>query len=476
MHTSRNGNRRFHRPLAPLLLFILLAATAVSASSEPDRNGRAQVKYIFLFIGDGMGPAQVSLAGRLMPDGESLSMASFPVLGMALTSSADRLITDSGAAGTALATGFKTSNGSISIGPSGVDTLKTIAEMARDRGMRTGIVTSVGIDNATPACFYAHNRSRDNYYDIARQMSSSRFDYFGGGYAEGDFPEKRTAAKAFEGEIPYVMQKAGYRIARTPAELAAVEPGTRCWAYAPYDRKAAMAFEMDRKPSEIDLAAFTREGIRLLDNPAGFFMMVEGGKIDWACHANDAAAAARDIQAFDAAVREAITFYRRHPSETLIIVTADHECGGLSLGNLLNGHTIRPELLKHQRISSQRLADKVEAWKTTGKVNSAMMLDSLKVWYGLGREAADASLVLKPGEFESLRRSYRKSPPDAFAGEVTRIIDERSGIGWASNAHTMLPVQVFAMGAGSPAFSGIYDNTSIARNIMKLTKIGSTGK
>ncbi|NTU68300.1 MAG: alkaline phosphatase [Chlorobiaceae bacterium] len=445
------------------LLSLLLLATTAEGKNAP--------RYIFLFIGDGMGPAQVELASRLLPEGASLAMTSFPVTGMAITNSANRLITDSGAAGTALATGFKTDNGMISLASNGLDTLKTIAEMARDRGMRTGIVTSVGIDNATPACFYAHNRNRDNYYDIALQMATSRFDYFGGGYAEGDLPAKRAKTATFRGSIPEIMERSGYRIARNLTELASIPPGKRCWAYAPYDSKAALLFDMDRKPGEVDLAAFTREGIRLLDNQGGLFMMVEGGKIDWACHANDAAAAARDVQAFDAAIREALVFYRRHPAETLIVVTADHECGGFSLGNLLNAYTtIRPELLKQQRVSSQKLSEKVSEWKRAGNVSHAMALDSIRVWFGLSVNAADTLMALSPANLETLRLRYAEGKPASFADAVTRILDERAGIGWASNVHTMTPVQVFAMGAGSGVFSGMYDNTLIARKIMQLTR------
>jgi alkaline phosphatase len=466
-------------PLFILLLFAgsAIARPALAGNRQPLQAKRPSIDYIFLFIGDGMGPAQVELAGRLLPEGARLAITTFPVTGMAVTNSANRLITDSGAAGTALATGFKTANGMISVASNGRDTLMTIAEMARKRGMRTAIVSSVGIDNATPACFYAHNRDRENYYDIAIQMARSGFDYFGGGYAEGDFPEKRANTNAFRGSISEIMKRSGYRIAGNLKELSSIPSGTRCWAYGPYDRKAALAFDMDRKPGEPDLAAFTREGIRLLYNPGGFFMMVEGGKIDWACHANDAAAAARDVQAFDAAVREALAFYRKHPSRTLIVVTADHECGGLSLGNLLNGYTIRPELLKHQRISSQRLAEKVSGWLQAGNVSHTVVLDSIRVWYGLSADATDRSMALSPSEIDTLRAHYVESKPESFAATVTRMLDNRAGIGWASNAHTMTPVEVFAIGAGAENFSGMYDNTVIAKNMIRLARLGhhSTG-
>ncbi len=465
-----------YRAMALLLLMLFIATpTAITRAagigSRHPKAGAPSPKYIFLFIGDGMGPAQVELGSLILPPGEKLAMTRFPVTGMAATSSANRLITDSGAAGTALATGFKTANGMISVAQNGRDTLKTVAEMARDKGMRTGIVSSVGIDNATPACFYAHNRDRDNYYDIALQMATSRFDYFAGGYAEGDFDAKRAKSAAFRGPIPEIMEQAGYRIARNLKQLSSVKPGMRCWAYAPYDAKAALPYDMDRSEGDVDLAAFTREGIRLLDNPAGFFMMVEGGKIDWACHANDAAATARDVHSFDAAIREAHAFYRKHPDETLIVVTADHECGGLSLGNRLNGYTIRPGLLKHQKHSLQRFAEKADLWRKTGSVTNAMALDSVRVWFGVGVTAADSLLTIPQADADVLAATYADGKAEKFAAAVTRILNDRAGIGWASNVHTMTPVQVFAIGAGSGSFSGMYDNTAIANHIIRLGRL-----
>ena len=161
-----------------------------------------------------MGPAQVKLSSALLENGHTLAMTSFPVLCMATTHAADQLITDSGAASTALATGKKTTIGTISMAGNHLDTLKTIAEMAKAKGMRTGIVSSVGIDDATPACFYAHNISRTNLYDIAVQMASSGFDYFGGGYSHGNLPENQAKTKVFKGDIINLMQSAHYLLAR----------------------------------------------------------------------------------------------------------------------------------------------------------------------------------------------------------------------------------------------------------------------
>jgi len=470
-----------------LLLMIMVSASAFCpATLTTQAAGRGQAslpRYIFLFIGDGMGPAQVKLSSALLENG--LTMTSFPVIGMATTHSADRLITDSGAASTALATGKKTTIGTISMAGNHLDTLKTIAEMAKAKGMRTGIVSSVGIDDATPACFYAHNTSRTNLYDIAVQMASSGLDYFGGGYSHGNFPENQAKTKVFKGDIINLMQSAHYLLARNSKELKAIKPGTRCWAYSGYDSKGALSFAMDSHESETSLAEFTREGIRLLDNPKGFFMMVEGGKIDWACHANDAAAAAHDVEAFDKAIEEALAFYHRHPRETLIVVTADHECGGLSLGNAANGYETHFDLLRHQKISQQRFAEKVHAWKQRGTVTFPMALDSVKVYFGLGDVDAASPLALSTGECNALQQAYLATMKtytpgtksnDSFSPAVTSLLNQRSAIGWSSNAHTALPVQVFAIGRGAEAFMGFYDNTDIAKKIMQLAGLKAPEK
>jgi alkaline phosphatase len=237
-------------------IVFLVVALVVAAGA------RAQApKYIFLMIGDGMGLPQVELT-RVTAE-RKLNMLGMPVVGLATTASADHQITDSAAAGTALATGHKANNGVIGLGAT-LDTLTTIAERARDKGLKVGIVTTVTTDHATPAAFYANVADRDMSDEIRRQQTASRFDHFAG-----------------------------------------------------------------QKPLE----GLLSNAIELLDNPDGFFIMAEGGLIDWMGHDNNAQGVIREVLDFDAAVGVALAFYEKHPDETLIIVTADHETGGLTLGN-----------------------------------------------------------------------------------------------------------------------------------------------
>ncbi|TCD48154.1 alkaline phosphatase [Chlorobium sp. N1] len=467
---AATGKRALFLALLPALLLQGCSARSAAVQSLE----RPTARYIFLFIGDGMGLAQLELGRALLDSGDSLAMASLPVAGLAATSALDRYITDSAAAGTALATGCRTTVGSISM--AGPDTLRTIVELAGSAGMRTGIVSSVGIDNATPACFYAHSPSRHRYYEIALQMASSGVDYFGGGYAEGNLPRRRARAERDRGDIDSLMQAAGYRIARSAGELGSVRPGTPAWAYGRYDSTAALAFAMDADPGEMELADYTREGIRLLMNPKGFFMMVEGGKIDWACHANDAAAAAHDVLAFDRAVRVALDFWRRHPANTLIVVTADHECGGLSIGNGEGGYVSRPRLLLNQRLSCESFAGKVCGWRQGREVTFPMALDSLRTFFGLG-SPRDSLLALSAAERDLLEAAFVSSMEpgsdrDTFSGAACAILNRRAGIGWASRVHTAVPVPVFAVGAGAERFGGTCSNADLGRRLMEAAGLG----
>jgi alkaline phosphatase len=195
-------------------------------------------------------------------------------------------------------------------------------------------------------------------------MATSGFEFFGGGFAKGDFETSKTADPEGDSkDIPKIMQQAGYKIATTKSELAGIENSDKCWAYTTYDQSGALSYSIDRPEEDLSLADFTTEGIRLLDNPKGFFMMIEGGKIDWACHANDASSAIQDVLAFDEALSVALAFEKQHPNQTLIVVTGDHECGALSLGYATTKYNTAFEILGHQKLSFQAFNAQVESWK-----------------------------------------------------------------------------------------------------------------
>lgn len=464
------------RLLALIVFFLTGACSGIVSGDRPSGPSRPP-RYVFLFIGDGMGSAQIKLAELVRGEKPPLAMTAFPVSGTASTHAANRRITGSAAAGTALATGRKTTIGTIAMSVDRSADLESVAELARKRGMRVGIVSNVSIDHATPACFYAHAASRDSYAEIARQMASSGFEYFGGGFAKGALDDGRPA-----GPLLRTMEDSGYTVVGDRRGLENAVRGKKYWAYGDYDRSGALGYRIDGGGDRLRLADFVRAGIRLLDGERGFFMMVEGGKIDWACHANDAATTAREVEDFDEALGAALSFYRRHPAETLIVVTADHECGGLSLGNAAGGYSLHPELLRHQKASFEVFSGKVRRWAGLGNVSFSMALDSAKAYFGLGDVSRDSLLALSPRERAMLMKTYRASmgggsggsgygPGDPLTEGIVSTLNSKAGIGWASEAHTAVPVPVFAIGSGAHEFCGVYDNTDIAKKIIRIAAL-----
>ena len=190
-------------------------------------------------------------------------------------------------------------------------------------------MTSVNLNHATPAAFYAHQASRNSYYEIGLELIESNFDYFAGGALLSP-----TGNEEDQTDLYQLAEEAGYTVVRTQAEAEALtaDTGKTIVIEEHLADSDSMPYAMDLEEGQWGLADYVEKGIEMLDNDNGFFMMVEGGKIDWACHANDAAATISDTIAFDNAVAKAVEFYEEHPDETLILVTGDHETGGLTIG------------------------------------------------------------------------------------------------------------------------------------------------
>jgi alkaline phosphatase len=470
-----------------LALILVLCASAATAGPNP--------KYVFLFIGDGMGIAQVHSAEIYLssiadpggtPARTKLTMSTFPVTGMITTFGHNSYIPDSADAGTALACGKKTNSGIISMDPTGTVPYKSIATLAMEKDMKVGIVSSASIDHATPAVFYANQPSRNKYYEIAMTMAHSRFNYFGGGGIK--YP---TGAK---GDQPSVLDAAsanGFRVAKNRVEFENLVPGKKAIAYnAVLDEEKALFFALDRKRQNpldhISLAEFTRKGIQLLNNRSkGFFMMVEGGKIDWSCHANDARATIEEVIAFNEAIDEAAKFYKANPYDTLIVVTADHETGGMSLGFAGTRYETRFEVLQHQNKSHLEFGKLVKAYKANGASHVDIdpeMKQMIQDSFGLSYDH------LSDYEKQQLEDAYDRSMGgpvvygakkdyllygghDPLTVTLTRILNQHAGIGWTTYSHTGLPVPVFAMGVGAQQFDGFYDNTDIARKLATAMRL-----
>ncbi len=493
---------------------------ATSLGSNTSHNSGKEAKYIFYFIGDGMAAPQVQLAEAALTSPlfqqnylaqtnnqtkSSLNIKSLTTTGLATSNAKNRYITDSAAAGTALATGSKTDVGMISQTPEGEE-LKTIAEMAKERGMKVGIVSSVSIDHATPACFYSHNASRNNYADISDQLLTSGFDYFAGGSVKWD---KRAQQDSTDKAAAYAAYRAkgeelGFTFVTTKAELDTIgECGRITPVIATLDMLAneqntsdgsAMPYTIDlAKQSSVDnqisLAQFTQRGIDLLKGDDGFFMMVEGGKIDWACHANDAAAMVYEVVAFDEAIGVAMAFAAQHPDETLIVVTGDHDCGGLAIGFAGTGYGSAFDMLGGSKSSYFEFTKVFKEMIAKGYGFDKVFAYACDQ-FGFTDDVKDGSegvitttSELSNHEVATLRNAYNKSAKkmalddsdkyhssfggyDPFTTTCTQIRNNKSGVDFTSYTHTAVPVMVFAQGANEEIFSGYYDNTDIAKRIM----------
>ncbi|HJA63818.1 MAG TPA: alkaline phosphatase, partial [Candidatus Intestinimonas stercoravium] len=335
------------------------AVTPTPTPSAPTGEQTAAVqpaqapKYVFLFIGDGMSYPQIQSTsdflgalddedywqaqpslddnqGAILDGPEYLNFMNFEAAGSAVTYDSNSFAPDSASTATSIATGYKTYSGSINVDETGTISYETIAEKLRDqKDWEIGVITSVNLNHATPAAFYAHQASRSSYYEIGLELVASDFDYFAGGGLLDP-----TGSEGDQEDLYALAAEAGYTVARTHAEAEAVDASTEKALLIDEDLadSDAMAYELDRTDDMWSLADYVEKGIEVLDNDTGFFLMCEGGKIDWACHANDAGSSIHDTQALADAVQVAIDFAAEHPDETLILVTGDHETGGLTIG------------------------------------------------------------------------------------------------------------------------------------------------
>ena len=465
------------KKLSLLLSFLLLVLSGYAQ----------QAKYVFYFIGDGMGVNQVQ--GTELYRGElegkigitPIWFTQFPYATTATTFSATNGVTDSAAAGTALATGNKTQNGTIGMKQDLQTEVSSVAVWAKNKGCRVGVTTSVSVDHATPAAFYAHDPSRGSYYKIGTDLYKAGFDF----YAGSDFidPNNKDNKDGNSENLYTMAEKNGYTIARGYKDyLKKCKKADKMILFqsekASEKDRTAIPYAIDRTKDDLTLADITRSAINFLskDLSKGFFLMVEGGKIDWACHSNDAATAFHEVADMDEAVKVAYEFYSQHPDETLIVVTADHEIGGFVLGT--GAYKLNLQVLKNQKVSESgftRILNELRK-KYNNNVSWEKVQQALKENFGFWdkvklNEKQEERLLAKyndtfKGKEAKLEKSeYAQDEP--LAAEAKRIIDEIALVGWTSGGHSAGYVPVFAIGAGADLFQGRIDNTEIPIKIAK---------
>lgn len=463
--------------------WMLVLALAVMAQQR--------AKYVFYFIGDGMGVNQVNAAetylgainGRIGI--EPLCFPSFPYFALVNTQSANSGITDSAAGGTALATGSKTHNGALGLNADLSGRVSSLADWARAAGAAVGITTSVTIDHATPAAFYAHVKDRKMAYDIGLHMISSGNDF----YAGSDLSKPKNPSKGGP-DLYEQAESKGYTLA---------------YGYDDYTKKKAKAermilmqtkeankrdhyslpYAIDRTPEDMTLAQVTTAAIDFLmqkqGGKDGFFLMVEGGKIDWTCHANDLAFIPELID-MDNAIKVAYEFYRQHPDETLIVVTADHETGGLSLGR--RKYELHLDVVAHQKMSIEKLGKRLHEMRQQegDKYSWEMVRDMLKENFGFwdkvkleDKQTArlqEAFNHIIEGTGKTTKTLYQQD--DELADTVRDVMAQCANVSWGTPDHSNGYVPCFAIGQGAEAFHGRIDNTEISTKIAKAAAWSKT--
>lgn len=476
---------------------LLLALALVMALSTCALAETAAPKYVFMFIGDGMGNPQVTatqyyLGAMENPDSDipvpaQLSFTQFEALGLVTTYDASSFCPDSASTATSMASGEKTLSGVINYNIDKTEPFKLITEYAKEAGKKVGVITSVSLDHATPAAYYAKAPSRKQYYDIAVQgLTGTTLDYLGGGSflkPDGDGTQENLFELAAEN---------GWTLANTNEAIRALNADSgRVLAIDPNIADSeALNYEIDRVRKEeagediLALADYVKAGIDVLDNENGFFMMCEGGKIDWSGHANDAATSIHETIAFSDAVQVAIDFAKEHADETLIIVTADHETGGMTIGFATTAYDTHFNYLTSQKIS---FADFDAVIADLREKNAAFedALEAVKTYYGLTTEA-DQPLSLTEADVQALKAAFelsmtakdarKENAEDAllyggyepFSMAVSHIMNNKAGLSYTSYAHTGLQIPVYAQGVGAQIFSGLYDNTDIFNKTMDV--------
>ncbi|MBQ3513059.1 MAG: alkaline phosphatase [Lachnospiraceae bacterium] len=470
-------------------------------------------KYVFMFIGDGMSYPQIQSTadylgalededyfraepslddnqGATLDGPEYLNFMNFETAGSAVTYDSNSFAPDSASTATSLSTGNKTYSGTINVDETGTVTYETITEKVHEQlGMKVGIISSVNLNHATPAAYYAHQASRSSYYEIGIELVESDFEYFAGG---GLLKATGYDSENPEKDLYEMAEENGYKVVKTQAEAEQVSSADEKVIIIDENLadSSAMPYEIDRTDDMWSLANYVSKAIEVLDNDNGFFIMCEGGKIDWACHANDAASTIQDTIALSDAVQVAIDFAKEHPDETLILVTGDHETGGLTIGFAGTDYDTYLTLLESQKISFAKYdSDYVAAYKEN-KTSFEDVLKDIEELFGLktsGEE--DDKLVLTEYETQQIKNAYEKSINEKETGvdaqaeyvmygtyepltvTITHILNNKSGVSFTSYSHTGLPVAVFAEGVNSEVFDGYYDNTEVYKKLANMLNI-----
>ena len=433
-----------------LMLMFVFCLSAVQAAES-------SAKYVFLLIGDGMGPTIRQFYQHEYPD---TVLEKFPVTVQTGTNNVFGKCTDSAASGTAIACGIKTYNWAI-----GVDKDKkpvtSLAKKLRDRGYSIGVITSVGLNDATPAAHYACRESRKDAEGTFADLCTSNFQFFAGGALKR--PDKHSMA-----DCGARLKKANYEL-RTEFQAGKSQLADR----VVYITSMSPVWPKDegvKRHVLSDITAFAADA--LSKNPKGFFLVVEGGAIDSGGHGNDLARAMREMVEFDKAVQSALAFQKRHPEDTLIVITSDHDTGGMNIADKLPKDTT---LWKKQLKDATRIEK--EFAKIFPKSSDEELIKFLSDILGMGdltaAEKAAMKKALKDQRDPKIAGQKKKQFHSMYGYynpvviQMLRLRDARCGISWSTFSHTPRKVLTNAKGPGQELFKNVRENTDISRAISK---------
>lgn len=481
-----------------LLLVVLLLASLTPALARSKKKADAPpVKYVFYMIGDGMGINQViateqyNAATGYGP--ASINFFHFPVRNFITTYSASSLVTDSAAGGTALSSGVKTYNNAVGVDMDGKP-VSFLTEWAKEAGYGTGIATSVGINHATPACFTAHAAQRSMYEEIARQYMTAPIDFAAGA---AFLTERGTGHDSafFETEA----RGQGIKVFHGPAEFKGIENVNGRVLCLSGKTETDLPYAIDRKEDDTTLSDFVTAGIAYLDahfGDKGFFFMIEGGKIDYGGHADDAAACFQELTDFANAMDIVLAFQAKHPDETLIVVTADHETGGLELGS--GKYEMHPELLAGQKMSVGAMTTLFRSTffprpQQEGRGNRPPMAPQQEYTPPTWEQVKDffrehlglwGSVEVSERQEAALKETYDRTfgaggdrennvanlyaVNTRLVAEAVDVLNRNAGLQWSHGAHTGSPVGLYVKGKCEEAFIPVEDNAQIAPLIAQL--------
>jgi len=457
---------KVRRTLIGCVAAVVLALAGTLCAAAEDAP-----KYIFIFLADGgsIGGIEIARTFNRVVHREGFTITDKIMrqgsLGLLTTEAADSLTTDSAAAATALSGGCKANIGALGICADG-RTSKSVMERAREKGLRAALVTTSTVYDASPAAFVSHVSNRKDFEAILDQYLRAAPDLILGGGREQFLPAGRPESARKDGKDRLAEFTArGYAYASDKTALAKASGAKVLGLFTPGE----MNFDLDRDAKEPSLLEMTRAAIRFLGRDGrGFMAFIENENTDTAGHLTDVASMVHAYRDFDRAVSLAYEFYLAHPRETLILVTSDHDSGGV-------GFTLALEDL---RLDSRRVSANEEDLKKIAAIpmslrKAAAMLGSRPTPEAVDRMMRDVfkGFTLAPDLKKMLLAGQppaRNFYTDPTANVLGMMVANNTQAYWSSGGHTHQPVFVAALGAGAERFRGYQDNTDFAKNLFSL--------